>query len=563
MASADSGSSQRTVVLRFPVPHDGLTFEDLRPCRGDEHHGRPHVGDQPLEEIEQIRLCPVDVLDDEDDRGAGRELLDKGHGGRMKPLARVEGMKLGCDVESEREPEDLAALETRGDLGSRNTFPECEVLAHHFAERPVRDARAVREAAARATRWSGLLRRESLPELADESRLPDARLADDRHEVRVGLRSGAPVCRAQELELRIASDENASKAAHAPWPHRPQRTLDAIRHHAARLALRLDGARSREGECARSGRDCPLACKHLAGLGRLLQPIGDVHGVTRDERASRTGCADDDIARIHSDAKLERAGKQLAHPLLHRERRMQRALGVVLERRGGAEHGHHRIAGELLDGAAGELDLGSHRVVELFELYPHAFRIAITGERGRPDKIGEQDRDELALFPGTHEAESCRAAERALPEDGRERLFPRPETVVELRVRGRQRTEHANAVSVDSGLEEQQPTLQCLADHGLDELRCRFLRGGVSNELDRQHRAHPANVPDQGPARLPVEHARTNRSAEELRALDELFLLEDVEHGARGRERDGIANERPADRARVRAVHDLRPADHT
>ncbi len=85
---------------------------------------------------------------------------------------------------------------------------------------------------------------------------------------------------------------------------------------------------------------------------------------------------------------------------------------------------------------------------------------------------------------------------------------------------------------------------------------------GVTNELDGEHRAHPANVSDPGPARLPIEHARTNRLAEELRALDELLLLEDVEHGARRCERDGVTDERPADRPRVRVVHDLRPADH-
>ena len=58
----------------------------------------------------------MDVLDDKDDRGAGRELLDKCHGSRMKPLARVERVKLGCDVEPEREREDLAPVETGDDF---------------------------------------------------------------------------------------------------------------------------------------------------------------------------------------------------------------------------------------------------------------------------------------------------------------------------------------------------------------------------------------------------------------------------------------------------------------
>ena len=78
---------------------------------------------------------------------------------------------------------------------------------------------------------------------------------------------------------------------------------------------------------------------------------------------------------------------------------MEGALGVVLEGRGRAEDGHHRIADELLDRAAGELDLLAHRVVEPLELYPHALRVSIACVRGRPDEVGEENRDELALFP--------------------------------------------------------------------------------------------------------------------------------------------------------------------
>ena len=107
-----------------------------------------------------------------------------------------------------------------------------------------------------------------------------------------------------------------------------------------------------------------------------------------------------------------------------------------------------------------------------------------------------------------------------------------PSAVVELGIRGRERAEHANAVPVDAGLEEEQPALQRLVDHGCGELGRGLLRRGIANELDRQHRSHPANVTDPRPARLPVEHPRANRVTEELRALDELFLLEDVENGA-------------------------------
>ena len=139
----------------------------------------------------------------------------------------------------------------------------------------------------------------------------------------------------------------------------------------------------------------------------------------------------------------------------------------------------------------------------------------------------------LRSSPVRTRAESCRAGGAPrYAENGGERLFPGAEAFVELGVRDRQRAEHADAVPVDAGLEEQQPSLQRLVDDGLDELRRRLLRRGIANELDREHRAQPADVSDPRPARLPVEHARADRVAEELRALDELLLLEDVEHGA-------------------------------
>ena len=89
---------------------------------------------------------------------------------------------------------------------------------------------------------------------------------------------------------------------------------------------------------------------------------------------------------------------------------MQRALGVILERSRSTEHRHHRVAGELLDRAARELDLLAHRVVEALELRTHALGIAIAGVRGRADEVGEENGDELALLARAHGEESCRAA---------------------------------------------------------------------------------------------------------------------------------------------------------
>ena len=148
-----------------------------------------------------------------------------------------------------------------------------------------------------------------------------------------------------------------------------------------------------------------------------------------------------------------------------------------------------------------------------------------------------------------------------LAKHGRERLFPGTEPVVELRVRGRQRTEHADAVAEDAGFQEKQAPLQRLVDHRLGELRCRLFRCRVTHELDRQHRSEPADVSNLWPTSLPVEHSRAERLTQQLGALHELLLLEDVEDGRCCSERDRVADERAANRTRVRVVHDRGPAD--
>ena len=157
-----------------------------------------------------------------------------------------------------------------------------------------------------------------------------------------------------------------------------------------------------ELERSRDRSDGALAGEHLARLRRLLETIGDVDDVSCDEGPSFVRDADDDVPGVHSDAKLELAVEETLHPLLHRERGMQRALSVVLERSRSTEHRHHGVAGELLDGPARQLDLLAHRVVEGLEMHPHALRIAVAGVLGRADQVGEENGDELALLACAH-----------------------------------------------------------------------------------------------------------------------------------------------------------------
>src|SRR6266446_563305 len=59
------------------------------------------------------------------------------------------------------------------------------------------------------------------------------------------------------------------------------------------------------------------------------------------------------------------------------------------------EHGHDRVADELLDGAAVVLQDPAHLVEVALEHAPQQFRIDLFAERSRAGDIGEDDGDQL------------------------------------------------------------------------------------------------------------------------------------------------------------------------
>src|SRR5581483_8294270 len=82
-------------------------------------------------------------------------------------------------------------------------------------ERPVRNAVAVRQAAADDDQRRLGQGRQPLEQLAGESALADARLAVDRHQVWTALGEDALVQREQELELALTADERGANAGQA------------------------------------------------------------------------------------------------------------------------------------------------------------------------------------------------------------------------------------------------------------------------------------------------------------------------------------------------------------
>jgi hypothetical protein len=178
----------------------------------------------------------------------------------------------------------------------------------------------------------------------------------------------------QALELVVAPDE---RAADATRPHQRQRSQDRPARHALRLALRLDRARVAELEGGARSRDRALARQDLTRLRRLLQAGRDVDGVTADEGAALAGRACHDLAGIDAHPQCE----SLLQAALHRERRVQRALRVVLERLRRAKRGHHGVPRELLDRPAGAPDLLRHGVVEALQPQTGALGVLLGRKR--------------------------------------------------------------------------------------------------------------------------------------------------------------------------------------
>ncbi len=129
--------------------------------------------------------------------------------------------------------------------------------------------------------------------------------------------------------------------------------------------------------------------QHLARTSRLLEPRRDVDRVSGREPLRRAG---DDLAGVDADPSLH---ADLRQRVAHLERRTDGPERVVLVQHRHAEHGHHRVADELLDRAAVRLDDPAHPLEVASEQAAHGLRIGRLAERGRPCDVAEDDGDRL------------------------------------------------------------------------------------------------------------------------------------------------------------------------
>ncbi len=224
-----------------------------------------------LDEVEEGRLRPLDVVQDEHDGPVPGEGLEEPPHGPVELVAPRAGLGAADGFD------DAPADGVRVRLGAERLV---EVdAAHDLDERPVRDPAAVREA--------GALEHERLVterahELGREPRLADARLADDRDRAARPLRLGPAQLEPEPGELRGAADE---RRVHPPHQARDAR-LDLEqppRHDGLGLALHLDRLDRLRLHGVAHEPERHLADQDLTAAGRCLEALRDDDGVARGE----------------------------------------------------------------------------------------------------------------------------------------------------------------------------------------------------------------------------------------------------------------------------------------
>ena len=390
--------------------------EELRPRDREEEHG--HVArtrDERLDQIQQARVGPVDVLEHQHRRLPLAEPLHEQSGreeqrlpvGR-RPAVGAQAEQHGqvrrglLDVVARRQLAQgrqelplrhvhLVVVEDAGDLlhvlGERAVGPRPRV-----AHRPAEEHPAAR----------GL---DALGQLVGQPRLPDAGRPEDGHEVRLALLDDPLPQFPERRELAPAADHR--HARERALPHLGERRRREPRPDRLALPLRDDRLGRLVADHGPRRRVRLLADEHPVDRSRRLQARRGVDDVAGDHRLAEVrprGQRDDRLAGVDGEARLQIqrgiVGVHLLEGIAHGQRRADGALGIVAVRDRRPEDAHHRVADELLHDAPVALHLGASAVVVAGQDRADVLGIEALRPRGEPHQVDEQDRDDATFLGG-------------------------------------------------------------------------------------------------------------------------------------------------------------------
>ena len=180
-----------------------------------------------------------------------------------------------------------------------------------------------------------------------------------------------------------------------------------------RLSLRIDWRDRLELERGFSELSRRVADKDVARLCRLLEPRGDIDGITGSECAALVR---DDLACVDSHPDLELGAELLVQLVVEPGELVTQLMGctrgtqgIVLVHDGDAEDRHHGVADELLHRAAVPFE---HRLRDgEVALHDAAERLRVEPlpKSGRPGDVAEENRDDLPQLPRPGGLERCAA----------------------------------------------------------------------------------------------------------------------------------------------------------
>jgi hypothetical protein len=270
---------------------------------------------------------------------------------------------------------------------------------YHLAQRPERDALAVRQATTEHEPRTGA---HAVHQFADEPRLADAGVGDDGDQMGPARSDDGFPRRPQGAEFRIAADNRgidpslvAIEAGGAD---------DSVRLDRLRLALqrqrfdflRLDGV---PHQLVRDRADVDFVRRC-----RGFEPRGDVDRIPGRELLIRrrivernhlSGVDAGACRERHAKALLER-GVQLVQRVAHAHGGTHRTQRVVLVRARQAEDRHDRVADVLLDLAAVARDLLRHRREVALLHFVKRLAVQPLAQGGGILEVGKHERHGLA-----------------------------------------------------------------------------------------------------------------------------------------------------------------------